>query len=406
MTDSINFNCYVAIGDSITSGYTDGALFYEGQQVSFANLLAEQFKKQGGGSFKQPLITKGSVGIGFYGNSKLISNQQNGVDAPKYVAPQGDLSAFAENIFAQQGPFNNMSVPSAKLTHLVIPGMGNPANGMGNFNPFFTRMASNPQTASILSDTIALKPTFFTLFIGNNDILTYASTGGTMDKITPIEGEVGVGFTKTLNAVTEALLNSGAKGAIANLADISSAPYFTAIPYNGLYLNSAEVIKLNAQYEKQQLVFQEGKNAFIIEDKTDPHGMRPIKQGELIILEIQLDPLKDAYLSGEIPIPKKYMLSLSELAVITKALTSYNDEIKRIAKEKGLAFVDVHAYTKTLNAEITYNPIARCATYHTHRIFSLDGLHLNTLGQARLANLFIHAINKTFKTHIEQVVLA
>ena len=36
---------YVAIGNSITSGFADAALYYDGQKVSYANLLAEQFKE-------------------------------------------------------------------------------------------------------------------------------------------------------------------------------------------------------------------------------------------------------------------------------------------------------------------------------------------------------------------------
>ena len=73
-------------------------------------------------------------------------------DAPEYIAKQGDLSVFVENVFEQQGPFQNMSVPSAKLISLLKAGIGNPKNGVGNYNPFFTRMASNTESASILPD--------------------------------------------------------------------------------------------------------------------------------------------------------------------------------------------------------------------------------------------------------------
>jgi hypothetical protein len=39
-----NFSKYVALGNSLTSGYSDGALFIEGQKVSYTNIMAEQFK--------------------------------------------------------------------------------------------------------------------------------------------------------------------------------------------------------------------------------------------------------------------------------------------------------------------------------------------------------------------------
>src|SRR6218665_1981173 len=63
---------YVAIGNSITSGFADGALYYDGQQASYANILAEQLKLVGGGEFKQPLVSANSVGVGSSGNARLI----------------------------------------------------------------------------------------------------------------------------------------------------------------------------------------------------------------------------------------------------------------------------------------------------------------------------------------------
>lgn len=405
----IDFSKYVAIGDSITSGYTDGALFFDGQEQAFAKLLADQFKLMGGGDFKQPLMKPDSVGVGFYGNSRLILkdliNESGGsVKTPEYLSNRGDLIVFTENIFEKYGPFNNMSVPSAKLISLLMPGVGNPKNGIGNYNPFFTRMASNPSLASILSDTLNLKPTFFTLFIGNNDVLTYASSGGTMDVITPMDGEAGVGFIKSLEVVVNALTENGAKGAIANLADLTAVPYFTTIPYNGLMLNKIEAEELTILYKEFGLKFQEGRNPFVINDsKTDKQNIRQIKNEELIILEIQLDPLKNNYLTAKLPIPKKYVLTTGEIDSTQKALVAYNNAIKGIAKEKKLALIDVYSFTKNIQAGIEYDVIMRCTKNYGKSIFSLDGLHLNSYGQALLANLFIDSINSTYHTEIELV---
>ena len=399
--EHLDLSKYVALGDSITSGYTDGALFYEGQLHSFANLLAEQFTLVGGGDFKQPLMKPNSVGVGFYGNSRIVSKKEGTLEMLSYIAPQGDIAVFSENMFKREGPFNNMSAPGAKLISMVIPGVGNPQNGSGNYNPFFTRMASNPSTASILSDALALLPTFFTLFIGNNDVLTYASSGGTMDAITPIDGDVGVGFHKSLEAIVNGLTEQGAEGAIANLADITAVPYFTVIPYDGLILNQSQANQLTIKYKEVGLQFYEGRNAFVINDSmAKTQGIRQIEQGELLILEIQLDPNKDKYLTAEIPIPKKYMLTHTEIASVQKAIASYNECIEHIANENKLAFVDVHSFTKTFRAEIIFDESILCAKYNGNSIFSLDGLHLNSLGQAFLTNIFIKAINKRYASEI------
>ena len=400
---NIDVSRYVAIGDSITSGYTDGALFYEGQLYAYSNLMAQQFRLLGGGDFTQPLMDKNSVGVGFYGNSKLVlkkTNDGNKQSGPYYIGASGDLSVFSENIYEQQGPFNNMSVPSAKLISLVLPGLGNPANEHGSFNPFFTRMASNPFSASILSDVLAINPTFFSLFIGNNDILTYASSGGTIDFITPLNGDVGVGFAKSLEEIVNALTKNGAKGVMANLADITNVPYFNAITYNGLHLNEIEAELLQIKYKELGLNFTFGNNPFIIEDVK---GIRQIEKGELIILYIQLDPNKEKYLKAELPIPKKYILNTQEINTIQTALDSYNEVIEHLAKEKGLALVDVNAFTKTLKTDIVFNEKELCSQYNERSVFSLDGLHLNSFGQAMLANIFIKAINHTYQTQIELV---
>ena len=394
---NIDVSRYVALGDSITSGYTDGALFFEGQLESYANLIAQQFKLIGGGEFKQPLMKSDSVGVGFYGNARMAMPTSKN-ESPKYIAPYGDLAVFSENCYDSQGPFNDMSVPSAKLTSLVITGIGNPTNGVGNFNPFFTRMASDVYSASILSDAISQDPTFFSLFIGNNDILTYASSGGTLDAITPLEGEAGIGFIKSLEEIINNLTKNGAKGIIANLADVIDVPYFTTIPFDGLVVTSGQASALSLLYKKNQLTFHEGKNPFII---TNHDGsIRQIKSGELIILDLQLDPNKLEYLTGLKPIPKKYILALDEVKQIEKSLCSYNIEIEQIAHKRNLALVDINAFIKTLDQEIHYNSSSFCAIYSTNSGFSLDGLHLNSFGQAMLANIFIKTINSTYHTKI------
>ena len=43
-------------------------------------------------------------------------------------------------------------------------------------NPYFVRFASSA-TTSVIADFISQKPTFFSLWIGNNDVLLYALAG-------------------------------------------------------------------------------------------------------------------------------------------------------------------------------------------------------------------------------------
>lgn len=403
---NIDVTRYVALGDSITAGYTDGALCYYGQQNTYANLLARQFKTIGGGEFKQPFINPNSVGIGFAGNSCLVlKNIANSIEPTSlnlsYLATQGDSSIFSENNYNSDGPFNNMGIPGSKAISVVMANYGNPDNGDGNYNPFFTRMTSSKATDSILSDALLLEPTFFSLFIGNNDVLAYALSGGTLDAVTPLKGEAGKGFEESIRVIVNALVTNGAKGAIANLPDLNSVPYFAAIPYNGLVLNERDSILINDKYSSYGLHFIKGKNPLIINDSVEnTDRIRQMKKGESILSDILFDVNKEDYLSGITPIPKKYVLTNSENLKIENTIKAYNNYLKTMANEKKLAFVDVNALLRKARTDRIYNSLSHKFIYKNSGVFSLDGLHPNAYGQALLANEFIKAINTLYHTYI------
>jgi lysophospholipase L1-like esterase len=411
-TNSIDVSRFVALGDSITSGYSDGALYFEAQQNSYANLLAGQFKLKGGGNFRQALMHPSSHGIGFYGNARLVLKNKRDQSAlnglcVSYLAPQGDLSAFSSNLYASEGPFHNLGVPGAKAITLLMPGYGNPENGAGNYNPFFTRMASDPSSASILSDALALDPTFFTLFIGSNDVLAYALSAGTIDDVTPAQGEPGFGFDSSIQLTVCALKEKGARGAVANLPGITSIPYFTTIPYDGLDLDPTMAAALSMRYNQAGIKFKEGRNRFVMEDESAfPFRLRQIEKNELIFLDLLLDPQADKILTGFSPIPSKYILKVPQIEKINAALKSYNQTLESVAREKELAFVDIHSLMRSSKTDRVYDPQRLNVNYKTKGIFSLDGVHLSPLGQAVLANEFIKAINTTYNSSVAKLNLA
>ncbi|MBL7930919.1 MAG: hypothetical protein JNL60_03400 [Bacteroidia bacterium] len=400
---SIDATKYVAIGNSITSGYADGALYYEGQQVSFPNLLAEQLKEIGGGEFKQPLFPVGSVGAAPVGtvavNAKLILGYKtdcNGLTglSPIPAAASGDAASLFTSVSAQ-GPFNNMGVPGAKAIHVSIP-------GYGIFNPFFGRMASNKSTASILSDAVAQNATFFSLFIGNNDVLGYATSGGVGDVITPQAN-----FDASIDAVVNAMTANGAKGVIGNIPDVTSIPFCTTIPYNGLILDAATAAQLTGYYAlsfpSSGVTFNEGVNPFVIQDADAPGGVRKMKSNELLLLTTPQDSLKCAKWGSLKAIASQYVLTETEIANIQSATAGFNAKLRSVADAKDLAFVDVNAFMAQTKKGMTYNGVTLSATFVSGGAFSLDGVHLTPRGNALLANEFIKAINSKYGSTIRQV---
>jgi lysophospholipase L1-like esterase len=398
---SIDFSRYVALGDSITAGYMDGALYYQGQIHSYPAILAKQIKQHFQLDFNQPLMHEKSPGVNQDGESRLILKQgnENNNYTLSHFSEQGDLDAFKKNEYAKNGPYQNMGVAGVKVINIGTNGYGNAANGAGNYNPFFGRMTSNIARASILSDALLTQPSFFSLFIGNNDALAYALSGGTIDTITSVQV-----FENSLKSLVNDLTNNGARGIIANLPSILDIPYFTCIPYNGLLLNKVEKDSLNQVYAGRGIRFFEGENSFVMVDPTDKYsGIRQITKGEFISLDVLLDQEKDLLLSGKKPIPKKYTLTHAQIAEVTEANCAYNNIIHKLAVEKNLAFVDVRALLKTAKPDRFYNPTTRGLNYARKGVFSLDGLHPNSFGQALMANEFIKTINNTYDCDFSMV---
>ena len=396
----INVSNYVAIGGAMTAGYSDGALYYNAQQNSYANLLAEQFKLIGGGEFKIPYVAQNSIGIGNANNAPSILGNRTDCQGtislgPVKIATQGDASVFT-NIYASQGSFNNFGIPDVKVTDMDVNGYA---------NPFYQRMNSN-STSSILSDAVAKNPTFFSVMLGLNDVLNYALKGAASESITPLTGSVGFGFEASINNVIDKLTANGAKGVIANIPSIKTMAYFNTIAWNALKIDTTTAKNLNLYYGAigAPFSFIEGVNGFIIEDQSVPFiSLRQMQEGEFVLLNVPLDSIKCYKWGSLIPIPDRFVLTASEILSVETAISNYNIVLKNIANARGLAFVDVNAlFTKIKNGYV-YNGVTINASFVSGGFYSLDGLNLTPRGNALIANEFIKSINTTYNSTIPHI---
>ncbi len=410
-----DFTKYVALGNSLTSGYADGDLYKSGQENSYPAILAGQFEAAGGGEFKQPLM------FDEYGFGRRFLLDAS-IPAPVLAGVAPDERNFQS--IAADGPFNNMGVPGAKSFHLGV-------EGYGALNPYFGRFAS-AATTSVLADALAQNPTFFTLWIGNNDVLAYALEGAAADSITPMPY-----FQGSIGAILGALDGIGAKGAIANIPNITSIPYFTfmntRLPYKGLVLDATQAGQLNYAYQQFELYlasiginysygfnFVEGTNAFVVEDENIPFPdalaafrVRQMTAGELFLLTLPTDSLINHGMgsvntSGAQPmpygIPDKYILSTIEINEIETATTAFNTVIKNFASQFDIAFVDMNAKLAEIEqGGVVYDGVPFTTAFITGNSFSLDGVHLTAKGNALAANYFIDAINAKYGSVIKHV---
>jgi len=424
---SANFSNYVALGNSLTAGFSDAALFQSGQVASYPNMLASNFALAGGGDFNIPLMADDLGGATINGESdlnmdgrpdignRLILSFESGSPAPVPVEGQGTTEIL--NVLS--GPFNNMGVPGAKSYHLLAPGYGNAANlALGAANPYFVRFASEPN-ATVLGDAAAQNPTFFSLWIGNNDVLGYVTAGG-----------AGVDQTGNIDPSTY-------------VPDVTTIPFLTTVPYNPVPLDAGTAALLNGAYaayngglaQLQQLgaisaeevarrtiSFEAGaSNAVVLldEDLTDLTGFNPalinMRQStpdDLLTLTSSTfigtlaNPADPTSINGvAVPLADNWVLTPEEQATANAALTVYNQTIAALAVQYDIAFVDANALLVELgtNGFTLSDGSMVTATFGTGGGFSLDGVHPSPRGYAILANAFAEAINTKYGSNLPGV---
>jgi len=292
-----NFSKFVSVGNSLTAGYADGTLYLAGQNNSFPNILAGQFAKAGGGIFTQPLVNDNVGGLLLNGvvsdlarNRVVLTESEFGIVGPASIA--GTPTTEISNRLT--GSFNNMGVPSVKSYEVAEAGFG----ALSNVNTFtapayYSRFASN-DTSSILDDAMAQDPTFFTFWIGSNDVLLYALDGGAgvdqlgnMDPSTYGEEDLTdpTVFANHYTAALATMTAGGAKGIVCNLPSVTDIPYFTTVPYAPLDPTNPDfgpmIPTLNATYAQlngafaflgvpeRSIVFSTtGPSAVVIKDES------------------------------------------------------------------------------------------------------------------------------------------
>jgi lysophospholipase L1-like esterase len=401
---SANFETIVFVGNSLTAGYRDGALFPSGQRESYPAIIHEQLFKAGLNTkeFKQPYMAD-EAGLGgrrvLGPSTDCLGNVSLGpVLSPLPVNQAANIASIAAD-----GPYNNMGIPGAKVSHVLF-------SGYATRNPYFGRIATSP-TATVAGMAQAQNATFVVTWLGNNDALYYATTGGAGDTLTSIGS-----YTGMLNIAAGMLYGGGAKGAICNIPPITAAPFFTTIKPNALTLNEAQVAGLTAAYASYNqaasvygfapMSFTVGANFFIIQDLAHPVGMRQVKANEMLLLTLPQDSLKCAGWGTAKPIPHQYVLDTAEIASVNTAVAGYNAAIAAVATQHDLALVDMNQLLSDIAARgIRIDGQAFSTTFVTGQLFSLDGVHLTGKGYAIVANHIIKAVNAKYNANIPQAIV-
>ncbi len=445
-----DFSNYVAVGNSLTAGFADNALFIKGQENSIPNLTANKFAMAGGGDFTQPLMADNTGGLLLGGT--MIQGPRLYFNGAAPVPVTG--MPTTEIISSTPGPYNNMGVPGAKTYHLGFAGYGDMA-GIGVYaNPYFVRMASSP-TATVIGDAMAQNPTFFSLWIGANDVLRYALNGGdgvdqtgNFDPSTYADADITDPnvFAGVYSQIVDGLTANGAKGVLLNLPNVTAIPHFTTVPYNPVPLDAATAQLLNgafAQYNggvQQVLAGFVAANAITQEMADAEIARRTINfvAGDNNAVTIVDDELMDLTAYGipnyrhateddllvlpsksvigttvnnnpqlingvSVPLADKWVLTPGEQTAIQTAIDAYNATISQVATAKDLAFVDANQLMNT--AEMTglpFDEFTLTNQYVMGGMFSLDGVHPTARGNAFISNEILKAIDAKYGSNFEE----
>lgn len=450
----------VSVGNSLTAGYMDGALYTNGQNNSFPSIIASQAALLGGGAFLQPSVNSANGCFNPTGGCTQGRLILKNPASPAPTPTTGDNGASLAPYPGSKTALNNWGVPGVTLLTAQIPALGGPAVANPAFSPYYARIASNPSTdgatgSTLIGDAAASLTnggTFFTFWLGNNDVLGYATGGASNPAILTSQGDFQTRFNSAINAMLNA--NTDAKGAVANIPNVTSIPFFSTVPVNPVNLPEANAGALNAGFagynatldalkdapfnlpvaemDGRKITFVTGPgNRVVLNDETardlgpfwdQLEGAGAITAGQRAQLEAYRFA-RQAVVGGDmivlpaasfigtlvggnpqlingltVPLADNWVLIPSEQTEIQNSITGFNQTIAASvsAQAARLVLVDVNAALIAVKSgTVRINGSAFTASITPpFGAFSLDGVHPNPRGSGYIANLFIDAINK------------
>ena len=425
-----DFERFVALGASVTAGYTDNALFQVGQMNSYPNIMAGVMAHADGGAFTQPYANDNVGGLLLFGNQiagpRLFFNGAG--PAPVSGSPTTEVSDI------MPGPFSNLGVPGAQAIHLLAPGYGSMAGLMiGQANPYYVRMASS-DGASVIGDALMQAPTFVSVFSGGNDALGFAVSGGTSALTTPAAFDFA--FTTTMAMLS----SSGAGGIVSNIPDVTSIAYLNTVPYNSIPLDAGTAQMLNGAFQTyngglqvfammgmisaaeaaaRTIVFAAGQNAVTMEDNdlTDlsPFGVpsyRMATANDKVVLTAATflgttvggNP---TLINGvSVPLADNWVLTASEVAEAQAAINSFNGTIQGVTSQYGWALFDAYAVlNQIVGPGLPMDDFVLNGDLVFGGLFSLDGVHPTARGNAVIAKLMLETIDAHYGSNLSDVHL-
>ncbi|MEO6326933.1 MAG: SGNH/GDSL hydrolase family protein [Thermoanaerobaculia bacterium] len=398
-----DFTTYVALGDSLTAGFTDGCWVKHGQIDSYVAIIARQ---AGAADFQQPLLDEPGVGSGVGAGKGCLVLQSL---APAFTRKVSDPKPL--NLTLAR-PYNNLAVPGYNIHDVTTT-----KAAVQNSNPLtdlVLRGLGGGTTA--LQQAASLRPTFVTVFIGNNDVLGAATSGTVIDGVTLTPAAP---FTTDINTIAQTLKaaqGGTGKGIFFTVPDVASIPFTSTIP-PFIVVGGQPVINPAT-----------GAPFTYLSSRNNNSAIAPIPANSLLTLNAAgflpsgfgipcavlnaggvpaTSPLRT---NCDKPLPDSaiaaagipgVVLYPEEVSLLRSRTAEYNFAIVAAATANGYKVFNVGSYFDDLKANgREFGGMTVTTSFLSGGLFSYDGVHPTSLGYAIFADEIIRFINDNYGNNI------
>jgi lysophospholipase L1-like esterase len=354
---AISFSAYYSVGDSLAAGYVNNSLVETHQVNSVPALIARQ---AGVADFQQPLVSEPGIPAE-YTLTRLVPTPT--------VEPKAATAGTPKNLGLGRA-YNNLAVPAATLADALTR-----TGDAGGFHDLILRGRGTQ-----VAQAVAARPTFVTVWIGNNDVVGAVIRGRAVEGVTVTPAAA---FRASFQQLITALRATGARIVAANLLDVTAIPYVTTL--SRVVVNPATGQPLVINGQQVPLLGPDGP--------LPPGTLVTLAAGTLLA---QGHGIPTAAGGRGTPLPDEVILDPGEVSFLRDRVNANNAAIAEICLAAGIPVVDVDAlYRTVLTGGYVVGGVVFRHSFLTGGLISLDGVHPTDLGYAILANEWIRVINQS-----------
>ena len=406
---SVTVKKYVAVGNSLTAGYQSAGLYQSAQIYSYPNLISQQLTKAGAslGSFEQPYYSDPGTpdATGKASRYEIIS-----LVGP-VIGPKG-LAAGAPTNIALARPYDNLGIPGIPLAGFMDETGTYQSPPLGR-DAILRWTSAFPTMKSVYKQAISLSPDLMTFWLGANDVLGYATTGGTSPAAPTPTTTFTALYTQALASLRASLPN--VKLVVANIPDVKAIPFFNTVGPAVL----AKTHGMVTIYYQKAGESGMGSGTTNLTEANPPlltlTGMTYAsyigvpsglwyRANKYPALPTGIDTTKPFGVHPQNPWPNALVLDATEQTNCTNAINAFNATIASVAAANGAAVVDFYGFFNNVAAS-GYSIAGEEYTtaYIEGGLFSLDGVHPSSRGYGIVANEYIKVMNAKFGMSIPLV---